>query len=395
MAAPTGHTTRVTETPARRSRIPRPRVAVLGAGMIAEVHVRSARAAGADVVGILASSPERSRAAAHDWQIDVGYPDVDAVLNDDRIDVVHICTPNHLHVAQARDALLAGKHVICEKPIATSAADAQLLADTAAASGRTATVPFVYRYHPVVRELRARVAAGDFGPWQLLHGSYLQDWLLSPGSTSWRVDPVAGGPSRAFADIGSHWFDLVEWVAGVRIAEVLAETTTTVTERPDAGGPSFSGGSLAGSVLVPVATEDAVGVLGRTTDGVLVSTTVSQVSAGRKNRLWFELDGADASAVFDQELPESLWLGYDDRTETVVRDPSSNSREANRLSLLPAGHAQGYLECFENFVKDTYAALRGEAPEGLPTVFDGARSAHLVDAVLASADRRAWTTVSG
>jgi predicted dehydrogenase len=363
--------------------------------MIAGVHVRSARAAGADVVGVLASSPERSRAVAHDWQLDVGYPDVDAVLSDDRVDVVHICTPNHLHVAQARAALLAGKHVICEKPIATSAADARLLADTAAAAGLIATVPFVYRYHPMVRELRARVAAGDFGPWQLLHGSYLQDWLLSPGSTSWRVDPTVGGPSRAFADIGSHWFDLVEWVAGVRIAEVLAETATTVAERPGAGGPTFSGGSLADAVRVPVTTEDAVGVLGRTTDGVLVSATVSQVSAGRKNRLWFELDGADASAVFDQELPESLWLGYDNRTETVVRDPASNTREAARLSFVPAGHAQGYLECFENFVKDTYAALRGETPAGLPTVRDGARSANLVDAVLASADRRAWTSVPG
>ncbi|MFD3927057.1 Gfo/Idh/MocA family protein [Streptomyces sp. NPDC058614] len=397
MAAPTGHTrtTRVTETHVRRPRIPRPRVAVLGAGMIAGVHVRSARAAGADVVGILASSPERSRAAAHNWQIDAAYPDVDAVLSDDSIDVVHICTPNHLHVTQARDALLAGKHVVCEKPIATSAGEAQLLADTAAASGRIATVPFVYRYHPMVRELRARVTAGDFGPWQLLHGSYLQDWLLPPESTSWRVDPVAGGPSRAFADIGSHWFDLVEWVAGVRIAEVLAETATTVAERLDAGGPTFSGEPLAGSVRVPVTTEDAVGVLGRTTDGVLVSTTVSQVSAGRKNRLWFELDGAEASAVFDQELPESLWLGYGNRTETVVRDPTSNTREAARLSLVPAGHAQGYLECFENFVKDSYAALRGETPEGLPTVLDGVRSARLVDAVLTSADRRAWTTVPG
>ena len=395
MAAPTGHTTRVTEPPVRHTRVPRPRVAVLGAGMIAGVHVRSARAAGADVVGVLASSPERSRAVAHDWQLDVGYPNMDAVLSDGRVDVVHICTPNHLHVAQARDALLAGKHVICEKPIATSAADARLLADTAAAAGLIATVPFVYRYHPMVRELRARVAAGDFGTWQLLHGSYLQDWLLPPESTSWRVDPVAGGPSRAFADIGSHWFDLVEWVAGVRISEVLAETATTVTERLDAGGPSFSGGSLASSVRVPVTTEDAVGVLGRTTDGVLVSATVSQVSAGRKNRLWFELDGADASAVFDQELPESLWLGYGNRTETLVRDPTSNTREAARLSLVPAGHAQGYLECFENFVKDTYAALRGETPEGLPTVLDGLRSANLVDAVLASADRRAWTSVPG
>ncbi|WP_405534400.1 Gfo/Idh/MocA family oxidoreductase [Streptomyces sp. NBC_00075] len=395
MTAPIGHTLRIDSTHVRRPRAPRPRVAVLGAGMIAGVHLRSARAAGAEVVGVLASSPERSRAAARNWQVEVAYPDVDAVLGDPGIDVVHVCTPNHLHVSQARDALLAGKHVICEKPLATSAAEARLLADTAATSGLVATVPFVYRYHPMVRELRARVSAGDFGPWQLLHGSYLQDWLLMPEHTNWRVDPALGGASRAFADIGSHWFDLVEWVAGVRLAEVLAEATTTVAERPDAGGPSFSGRALAGSARVPVTTEDALGVLGRTTDGVLVSATVSQVSAGRKNRLWLELDGADASAVFDQELPESLWLGHQNRTETVVRDPASNSADAARLSIVPAGHAQGYLECFEHFVKDSYAALHGEAPDGLPTVLDGVRSAHLVDAVMTSADRRVWTTVPG
>jgi predicted dehydrogenase len=349
--------------------------------------------AGAEVVGVLASSPERSMTAAHRWETDVAYPDLDAVLGDDNIDVVHVCTPNFLHVAQASAALAAGKHVVCEKPIATSAADAQDLVRAAETSGRIATVPFVYRYHPMVRELRSRVMAGDFGPWQLLHGSYLQDWLLSPDSTNWRVASTTGGPSRAFADIGSHWFDLVEWVAGVRIAEVLAETATTVAERPSAAGQTFSGASLSPSPHVPVTTEDALGVLARTSEGVLVSSTVSQVSAGRKNRLWLELDGADASGVFDQELPESLQLGYVDRTETIVRDPSSNSAEAARLSIVPAGHAQGYLECFENFLQDTYAAIRGESPDGLPTVLDGLRSAHLVDAVMASAAQRAWTSV--
>jgi predicted dehydrogenase len=361
--------------------------------MIGDVHLRSARASGAEVVGVLSSTAPRSLAAAERWQVEVGYPDLDAVLSDDAIDVVHVCTPNHLHVSQAVAALRAGKHVICEKPIATTVADAQLLAETAESAGRIVTVPFVYRYHPMVRELRARVAAGDFGAWQLLHGSYLQDWLLSPQSTSWRVDPAAGGASRAFADIGSHWFDLVEWVAGVRLTELLAETVTTVADRPRAGGPTFRSGLSSDATLVTVSSEFALAVFGSTTEGVLVSATVSQVSAGRKNRLWFELDGAHASAVFDQELPESLWLGRPDRTETLVRDPSVNSPDAARLSVVPAGHPQGYLQCFENFVTDTYAAVRGDQPDGLPTVLDGLRSAHLVDAVMTSAARRAWTPV--
>ncbi|WP_232789602.1 Gfo/Idh/MocA family protein [Streptomyces jeddahensis] len=341
----------------------------------------------------MSSTAERSLAAAERWQVDVGYPDLDAVLSDDTIDVVHVCTPNHLHVGQAVAALRAGKHVVCEKPLATTAADAQLLVDAAESAGRIVTVPFVYRYHPMVRELRARIAAGGFGAWHLLHGSYLQDWLLSPESTSWRVDPAAGGASRAFADIGSHWFDLVEWVAGVRVAELLAETTTTVADRPRVGGPTYGNGAPSDAARVTVTTEDALAVVGRTTEGVLVSVTVSQVSAGRKNRLWFELDGAHASAVFDQELPESLWLGRPDRTETLVRDPSVNSPEAARLSVVPAGHPQGYPERFENFVKDTYAAVRGNHPEGLPTVGDGLRSARLIDAVMASAAQRAWTPV--
>ncbi|MEV6948388.1 Gfo/Idh/MocA family oxidoreductase [Streptomyces sp. NPDC051172] len=194
--------------------------------------------------------------------------------------------PNHLHVGQAVDALRAGKHVVCEKPVATTAADAQLLVDAAESAGRLVTVPSVYRYHPVVRELRSRVATCGFGGRQLLHGSYLQDWLLSPESTSWRVDPAAGGASRVFADIGSHWFDLVEWVAGVRVAELLAETTTTVADRPRARGPTFGNGAPSDAARVTVTTEDALAVVGRTTEGVLVSVTVSRVSAGRKNRLW-------------------------------------------------------------------------------------------------------------
>ncbi|GAA1170368.1 Gfo/Idh/MocA family protein [Streptomyces rhizosphaericus] len=257
MTVPTGHSPHASSTdgaPARSAPVPvtviaagrarrtaRLRVAVLGAGMIGDVHLRSARASGAEVVGVLSSTAQRSLAAAERWQVDVGYPDLDAVLSDDTIDVVHVCTPNHLHVGQAVAALRAGKHVVCEKPVATTAADARLLVDTAESAGRIVTVPFVYRYHPMVRELRARVAAGGFGAWQLLHGSYLQDWLLSPESTSWRVDPAAGGASRAFADIGSHWFDLVEWVAGVRVAELLAETTTTVADRPRVGGPTVGG----------------------------------------------------------------------------------------------------------------------------------------------------------
>lgn len=368
------------------------RAVVVGAGMIGAVHARAIRAAGGTVAGVVASTPERSTKVADEWAVPARYPDFPAALDDDSVTVVHVCTPNALHVQQAEAALRAGKHVICEKPLATSAADAERLTRLAQDAGLLLAVPFVYRYHPLVRELRERRLRGEFGAWQLLHGSYLQDWMLSADAMSWRVYPGEGGPSRAFADIGSHWCDLVEWVAGVRFTELTARFGTTVATRPAGTGASFTTGAK--GPRVEVQTEDVATVLLRTGDGVLGSLTVSQVSAGRKNRLWFELDGSAGSAVFDQEKPETAWLGGPDGARVLVRDPGHGSAEQRRLSHLPAGHAQGYGDCFAAFVADAYATIRGASPEGLPSGTDGVRSAHLVEAVLASSASLTWTDIA-
>ena len=368
-------------------------IAIVGTGMIGAVHRRAALLAGATVRGVAASSPQRAQQAAQAWGVPRGYRDIEDVVSDPQVQVVHICTPNHLHRPMAQAALEAGKHVICEKPLATMLQDAEALAALAASSGRVATVPFVYRYHPVVREARARIAQGELGPLHLIHGSYLQDWLLDPASNNWRVDPALGGASRVFADIGSHWCDLVEWVSGERFAEVSASFATVIAERGAVTGQSFTT-PAAGGALQAVASEDVAAAMFRTGAGTLASLTVSQVSAGRRNRLWFEMDGAHASVAFDQEDPERLWIGRpDQREETFVRGPGAGSAEQRRLSTLPAGHAQGYAQCFEAFVADTYAAIDGEQPEGLPTFDDGLRSARIVDHVIASARSRAWTAI--
>jgi predicted dehydrogenase len=219
--------------------------------------------------------------------------------------------------------------------------------------------------------------------------------MLDPGAANWRVDAAHGGPSRAFADIGSHWCDLVEWVAGVRFHEVTARLGITRPQRPAGGGATFGpgGGPNGAGVLRPVTTEDVAAILMRTAEGVLGSLTVSQVSAGRKNRLWFELDGADGSAVFDQENPESAWLGDAAGARVIVRDPGQGSAEQRRLATLPAGHAQGYADCFRAFVGDAYSAMAGAEPEGLPTAADGVRSAQLIDAVLRADDSLSWISV--
>ncbi|MGE6332461.1 Gfo/Idh/MocA family protein [Stenotrophomonas sp. NPDC077659] len=373
--------------------MPKLAIAIVGTGMIAAVHRRAALLAGAEVRGVAASSPQRAREVAQAWNVPQAYPDIEALIADPQVQVVHVCTPNHLHRPMAQAALEAGKHVICEKPLATTLEDATSLAALAASRGLIATVPFVYRYHPVVREARARIADGELGPLHLIHGSYLQDWLLDPASNNWRVDPTLGGTSRVFADIGSHWCDLVEWVSGERFTEVSAAFATVIAQRGAQGAQSFST-PAAGGAMQAVSSEDVAAAMFRTGAGTLASLTVSQVSAGRHNRLWFEIDGAKASVAFNQEDPERLWIGRpDQREETFVRGPGAGSAEQRRLSALPPGHAQGYAQCFEAFVADTYRAIDGATPQGLPTFEDGVRSALIVDRVIASARSRAWTTL--
>jgi predicted dehydrogenase len=283
-------------------------------------------------------------------------------------------------------AIEAGKHVICEKPLATTRSDAEDLVAAARAAGVVAAVPFIYRYYPTVQEARARVTTGAAGPVRLIHGSYLQDWLSTRQDQNWRVDPALGGASRTFADIGVHWCDLVEFATGHRITALAARLLTAFPQR----GPDDDGN---GQDPRPVGTEDAAALLFETDQGAVGSLVASQVTPGRKNRLWFSLDGATTSLAFDQEAPESLWVGSRAGTSLVLRGSEGMSEAAQRLSVLPAGHPQGYQDCFNGFVSDVYAAVAGEAPDGLPRFDDGLRAAVLTEAVLASSASRSWVEV--
>ena len=370
------------------------RAAIAGTGFIGRVHARSLRLAGAELSGVAASSPESAAAAAAELGANRAFDSAEELVRDPSVDVVHICTPNHLHVPLAEAALAAGKHVICEKPLAVDAAGAERLTEAASSAGREAAVPFVYRYYPTVREARERVRTGTLGKVNLLHGTYLQDWLLRPGDTNWRVDDELGGASRAFADIGSHWCDLAEFVSGQRITRLSARLLTTVPERAgDPGRHAFGSGDGSGTAR-PVATEDAALVQFETDAGALGSVVVSQVSAGRKNRLWLELDGSEEALAFDQEHPEELWHGTRESLELLRRDPAELSTPAARYATLPAGHPQGYGDCFDAFVADVYEAVRGgRLPEGTPTFADGLRAALITDAVLASGRDGHWVDV--
>jgi len=368
-------------------------VAVIGTGFIGRVHVSCARRAGAHVVGVAASTAERSKAAAASMNVPKGYASGLDATRDPDVDVIHICTPNAYHMEVAHAALEAGKHVVCEKPLATSLSDARTLTKLAQTKGLVGTVPFVNRFHPMVREARERVQSAENGQIFLIQGSYLQDWLLEPGDTNWRVDATAGGASRAFADIGSHLCDLLEWITGQRFESLVAVLGRPIPKRASAQGRvAFQAGGDSPIDKV-VETEDYACLMARTESGVFASLTVSQVSAGRKNRLWFEIDGAQQSVMFDSESADQLWVGRRDGTTMYMRDPGQYSEEQRRLNILPPGHTQGWGDAFAAFVADSYAAIRGEKHVGLPTFEDGARSMSIVEAVLRSAQSNAWTKI--
>jgi predicted dehydrogenase len=372
------------------------RVGIAGTGFIGGVHARSARLAGAQIAGVSASSPQSAQRAAERLGADRAYATSEELVQSDAVDVVHICTPNHLHAPLAELALAAGKHVVCEKPLALDAAQAGRLVDAAAASGLVAAVPFVYRFYPTVREARELVRTGLTGPLHLLHGHYLQDWLLRPEDDNWRVEPDLGGASRAFADIGSHWCDLTEFISAHRITRVSARTTTAVPERAKAEHrAAFAAADGGGNgARRAVSTEDAAVVQFETDGGAFGTVVISQISAGRKNRLWLELDGAREALAFDQEHPETLWRGRREATMLVHRDGEHLSAPAARLATLPPGHPEGYAACFDRFVDDVYAAVAGgDAPDGMPLFADGLRAATITDAVLVSAREQRWVDV--
>jgi predicted dehydrogenase len=340
------------------------RAGIIGAGFIGAVHAHAVRAAGGVVARVAASTPERSAEAARRLGALATAATAEELVDADDVDVVHVCTPNSLHVPLARRALDAGKAVVCEKPLATTLEDASALA--ALAGDAVATVPFVYRFYPAVREARARIAAGEAGALHLLHGAYLQDWQAGGASAGWRGDAAEGGAHRAFADIGVHWCDLVEFATGHRITRLVART---------------SGGGTESAVLF------------ETDAGAAGSVLVSQTAIGRRNALRFSLDGAEAAYEFDQERPETLHIGGLDGNRALHRGSPAMSEAAGRYSLLPPGHPQGYQDCFNAFVADTYAAIAGDVPDGLPTFADGARAAALTAAVVDSSASSTWVEV--
>jgi len=372
--------------------------AVVGTGFIGEVHVEALRRLGVPVRGVVGSSHARAVERAASLALPPAYESFEAMLNDPRVDVVHITSPNHLHYPQAKAALAAGKHVICEKPLTMTSTESGELVRLAQASGLVNAVNFNLRFYPICRHLRQLVREGGLGDVRLVSGHYLQDWLLLDTDWNWRLEPELGGQLRAVADIGSHWMDLTSHVTGQRIMAVMADLKTFIPIRQQPAGPVETFARTAGPTTArTISTEDCATVLLRYENGALGSMTISQISAGRRNTLEFEIDGSSSAAAWNSEQPDELWIGHRGRpNELLPRDPSLLNEEGRAAASLPAGHNEGFADTFKALYRSVYRAVAGDGPAepDYPTFADGHTSMLVCEAVARSAHEGTWALVA-
>lgn len=375
--------------------------AVVGTGFIGPVHVEGLRRAGIHVAGIAGSTPEKSHAAAASLGLDHSYTSFEELLADEQVDSVHLATPNRFHFDQASAALKAGKHVLCEKPLAMNSQEADELVRLAASSRLAAGVAYNIRFYPLNHEVASRVQSSDFGETLHVNGSYVQDWLLHDTDFNWRVLADDGGELRAVADIGTHWLDLVQFLTGQSVTSVCADLQIVHSQRqrPDGGVETFSGKSAfhPGTRPVGISTEDAGCILLKFSNSARGSLHVSQTTAGRKNCLRYDIAGSNQSISWNSESPESLWIGHRDRpNELLIRDPALMHSSASALSDYPGGHNEGFPDTCKQLFRSFYGYIaRGDfnAPPPFPTFRDGHQEIVLCEAILKSHREQCWVDV--
>jgi predicted dehydrogenase len=376
-------------------------VAVVGTGFIGPVHVEALRRLGRPVMGVLASSPDKGREAAAALGLPRGYESLDELLADPAVGAVHLTSPNRLHLDQCRHVLAAGKHLVCEKPLAMTSAETAELVRLAEKAPVAAAVNYNVRFYPLNLEARQRIHEDQLGRVYHVTGSYVQDWLLYETDFNWRVLAEEGGALRAVADIGTHWLDLVTFITGLEVESVCADLRTFLPtrRRPRGSVETFQGklGASAETEPVAIATEDYGAVLLRFRGGASGCFTVSQVTAGRKNCIRYEIAGAKAALAWDSERPNELWIGHRDRAnEALLRDPALLHGAVRPFANYPGGHNEGFPDTFKQLFRAFYGYVEAgnwQAPRPFPTFADGHREVVLCEAILRSHRERRWVEV--
>ena len=374
--------------------------AVIGSGFIGTVHIEALRRVGVQVHGLLGSSPERGAASAQRIGLPRAYASLDELLADERVEVVHVTSPNHLHHPQVVQILAAGRHVVCEKPLALTSDQSGELVRLAADSGRVNAVNFNIRFYPLNQHVAGMVREGRLGDVRLVSGHYFQDWLLLESDWNWRLEPELGGSLRAVGDIGSHWLDLVSFMTGLRISEVMPDLHTFIPTRHQPAGPveTFSTERAANTVERKIGTEDIATILLRFENGARGTVAVSQLSPGRKNSLEYEIDGSSSAVAWESELPDHLWVGHREApNEILQRNPALMNAPGQAAAALPGGHVEGFADTFAALFRAVYADVGAGGPSErpvYPTFADGHDEMLVGDAVARSASDGRWTAVA-
>lgn len=375
-------------------------VGIIGSGFIGPAHIEALRRLGfVQVVALCDGTLDQAQEKARALNVPHAYGNIEELLAHPGLQVVHNCTPNHLHAQINRQILAAGKHLFSEKPLCMTPEEARELVEMAERAGVIHGVSFVYRQFAMVRQAASMMRAGSIGRLFAAHGSYLQDWMLHETDYNWRVDAALGGASRAVADIGSHWCDTVQFVTGRRIVEVMADLSVVWPTRKAnvAGNQTFTQESAAVYEDKPVTTEDFGSVLFRFDDGSKGSFSVSQVSAGRKNRLSFEINGSERSLAWDQEVPQQLWIGHRAQANQILTDdPGLLNKDAADSAHFPGGHIEGWPDAFKNMMAQFYRAVQANAMPEKPlfaTFHDGANVMYIIDAIVKSHQQQRWVRV--
>jgi len=378
---------------------------IVGAGFVGPHHVDAVRRLGfVDVVAVAGSNEASARSKAAALHVDKAYGSYQALLDDPAVEVVHNATPNYLHATVTSAAIAKGKHVVSDKPLAMTAAEAKSLVAQAAKAGIVHAVTFNYRGNPLVQQARHAIARGDIGTPRFVHGYYLQDWLIKDTDYSWRLEPDKGGASSALGDIGSHWCDLAQHVSGLRITHVLGDLTTVIPKRkkPRGSREAFQAAGRDESFdLVDIVVEDLASVLVRFDSGAKGSFSVGQVCAGHKNDVVIEICGSTASMRWRQEHQNELWIGHRDSANQILqKDPSLMDPAVRSYAHLPGGHQEAWADAFCNVMRDIYGFIAdgkpptATHPPAFATFEDGYRANCIVEAILSSSKRGGvWTKV--
>ena len=370
-------------------------VAIIGLGFVGKAHLEALHRLAIPVRGILGSSPVRTQEAARELKLEHAYSSLEELCRDSSVSAVHVCSPNYVHYQQAKAAMEAGKHVMCEKPLAMDTGQSSSLIDLSRKLNLVGAVTYNLRYYPLCQEARAMVQKGLIGEPRLIHGSFLQDWLLNPTDWNWRLQPELGGEMRAVADIGTHWLDLLTWITGRKITGLCADVATVVPvrKRPRGRVETFKQ-SAAATDDIKITTDDYASILLHFEGDAHGVCTVSQISAGRKTRLWFEIDGSEGSLAWNSEDPNMLWIGRRrEPNQEMIKDPSLMSPETRGYAAYPGGHAEGYPDTFVQLFKDFYAYLEAgdfTKPRAFPTFETGHEEMRLCEAIAQSAKERKW-----